>query len=183
MAERCRRQRLHVIGQHVIPPLHCRMRPARHRQHRRRARGCAGLEVRADPRRPHQRHDVGHHWLGQRHAAHHRHRGVDRLQPRDRGHAVFRRVQHAGPHAVLTHDPALIFLGRIGQDLLEQEPVELRLRQRIRALLLDRVLRGDDGEAGTQLVLHAIDGDMPLLHGLQQRGLRLGWRAVDLVRE
>ena len=42
--------------------------------------------------------------------------------------------------------------------------------------------RGDDERVGQQ-ARPAVDGDLPLLHGLQQRGLRLGRRPVDLVGE
>ncbi|OEI69579.1 hypothetical protein Cus16_0186 [Curtobacterium sp. ER1/6] len=64
-----------------------------------------------------------------------------------------------------------------------QEPVELRLRQAVRAGLLDGVLRRDDHERCRQGVACAVDGDGGLLHRLEQR--RLGLRAgpVDLVGE
>ena len=57
----------------------------------------------------------------------------------------------------------------------------LRFGQRIGAFLLDRVLRGQHEERIGQLVPHAADGDLPLLHRFEQRGLRLGRRAVDFV--
>ena len=80
-------------------------------------------------------------------------------------------------------DPPLLVGRRIGDEDLEQEPVELRLGQRIGALLLDRVLRGQDEERLGQGVPAAAGGHLPLLHGLQQRGLGLGRRPVDLVGE
>src|SRR5262249_32665055 len=52
--------------------------------------------------------------------------------------------------------------------------VELGLGQRVGALLLDRVLRGEDGEDARQRVAGAVHGHLPLLHRLEQRGLRLG---------
>ena len=70
---------------------------------------------------------------------------------------------------------------RVADRQLEQEPVELRLGQRVGALVLDRVLRGDDDERVGQRVRLALDGDLALLHRLEQRGLRLRRRAVDLV--
>ena len=36
---------------------------------------------------------------------------------------------------------------------------------------------------GRQGVAHAVDGDLPLLHGLQKRRLGFGRRPVDLVRQ
>ena len=64
-----------------------------------------------------------------------------------------------------------------------QEAVELRFGQRIGADLLDRVLRGDDEERIRQLARLAVLRDLPLLHRLEQRALRLRRRAVDLVGE
>jgi hypothetical protein len=64
---------------------------------------------------------------------------------------------------------------------VEHEAVELGLGQRVGALLLDRVLRRQHEERVGQRVVFAADGDLALLHRLQQRGLRLGRGAVDLV--
>ena len=58
---------------------------------------------------------------------------------------------------------------------LHQEAVELRFRQRIGAFLLDRVLRREHVEGARHVVAVAGDGDVLLLHRLQQR--RLGARA------
>ena len=68
-------------------------------------------------------------------------------------------------------------------DELEQEPVELRLGQRVGALVLDRVLRRGDEERVGERPGHAVGRDLALLHRLEQRRLRLGRRAVDLVGE
>src|SRR5690606_4269024 len=59
--------------------------------------------------------------------------------------------------------------------------VELGLGERERALVLNRVLRRHDHERLRQLVADAVDGDLPLLHRLEERRLRLRRRAVDLV--
>jgi len=77
------------------------------------------------------------------------------------------------------------FRGRIGVAQVDrhQEAVQLRLGQRVGADLLDRVLRGDDEERGGQLARLAVQRHLPLLHRLEQRALRLGRRAVDLVGE
>ena len=64
---------------------------------------------------------------------------------------------------------------------LEQEAIELRLGERVGPLHLDRVLRGEHEERRRQRVGLFADGDRLLLHRLQQRRLRLGRRAVDLV--
>lgn len=53
--------------------------------------------------------------------------------------------------------------------------------QLIGALVFDRVLRrGDDERVGQRLRL-TLHTDLTLFHRLEQRGLRLGWGAVDLI--
>ena len=66
---------------------------------------------------------------------------------------------------------------------LDEKAVELRFGQLVGARLLDRVLRRDDEERATHLVWGAVDRHAPLFHDLEQRGLRLGARAVDLVAD
>ena len=80
------------------------------------------------------------------------------------------------------HVPLLLALGVADADP-QQEAVELRLGQRVGALVLDRVLRRQDEERPRQRVRRALDRDLPLLHRLEQRRLRLRWGAVDLVGE
>ena len=70
---------------------------------------------------------------------------------------------------------------RIADVDLHQEAVELRFRQRIGAFLLQRVLRGEHVERLRQIVARAGDGDVLLLHRLQQRRLGARAGAVDLV--
>ena len=88
---------------------------------------------------------------------------------------------------------ALFGAGRVEQDAplgvaigivdvdLHQEAVELRFGQRIGAFLLDRVLRRQHVERLGQIVARAGDGDVLLLHRLQQRRLGARAGAVDLV--
>ncbi|MDT4814903.1 hypothetical protein FQZ97_479210 [compost metagenome] len=66
---------------------------------------------------------------------------------------------------------------------VQQEAVELRLRQRVGAFLLDGVLGGHDHEQRRQVVGRATHRDLPFGHGFEQRRLHLGRRAVDLVGE
>jgi len=49
------------------------------------------------------------------------------------------------------------------------EPVALRLRQRVGAFHLDRVLGRDHHERRIEAVGDPVDGDLPLFHALQQR--------------
>ena len=79
------------------------------------------------------------------------------------------------------HDVQLLLLARVVDHDVEHEAVELGLGQRIGPLLLDRVLRGQDEEGVGQAVPLAADGDLALLHRLEEGRLGLGRGAVDLV--
>ena len=61
--------------------------------------------------------------------------------------------------------------------------VELRFRQRKHAFLLHRVLSRQNPEGIVQSVGGLADRHLPLLHGLQQRALRLLGSAVDFIRQ
>jgi hypothetical protein len=79
------------------------------------------------------------------------------------------------------HDHEFLFVGRVVHQHLHHEAVDLRFRQRVGALGLDRVLRGHHQEGAGHLVALARDRDLPLLHHFEQRALHLGGGAVDLV--
>jgi hypothetical protein len=79
------------------------------------------------------------------------------------------------------HDGGLVAHAGVVHEHLEQEAVDLRLGQRVGALGLDRVLGGQDQERPRDRVGLAAEGDLALLHDLQERRLDLGRRAVDLV--
>ena len=53
----------------------------------------------------------------------------------------------------------------------------------IGAFLLDRVHGGHHQKGFRQLVGRGADGDLPFLHGLEQRALHFGGGPVDLVRK
>ena len=78
-------------------------------------------------------------------------------------------------------DSLLDVTRRIQHGQLHQEAIELRLGQRIGSLRLDRVLRRDHDERRGKRARDAVDGHLMVLHGLEQRRLRLGGRAVDFV--
>src|SRR3954469_4225386 len=62
-----------------------------------------------------------------------------------------------------------------------EETIELRLGQRIRSMMLDRVLRGDHKKRLRQLVADSVDRNLALVHGLEQRRLSLWSGTVDFV--
>ena len=77
----------------------------------------------------------------------------------------------------------LVLVGRVADVDAHEEAVDLRLGQGIGALEVDGVLRRQHHEGRGQLEAVALDGHLPLLHRLEQRGLGLGGRAVDFVGE
>src|SRR5439155_26094504 len=80
-------------------------------------------------------------------------------------------------------DPKLLVLVWIAEGGADEEAVELRLREQERPFLLDRVLRRDQEEGAGEMARDAVDRDLELRHRLEQRGLRLRHRPVDLVDE
>ncbi len=80
-------------------------------------------------------------------------------------------------------DLLLLFERRILDLEIEHETIELGFGQRIRSFHLDRVLSCDDEERRIEGIGAPPDRDLALLHRLQERGLRFGGRAVDLVGE
>ena len=67
---------------------------------------------------------------------------------------------------------------------LQHEPIQLGLGKRICAFLFDRVFASPARRnGGSRVKGFACGSDLPLLHGLEQRGLCLRRRPVDLVGE
>src|SRR5258708_10427510 len=62
-----------------------------------------------------------------------------------------------------------------------QKAVELRFRQGIGAVMLDRILRGDHEKGQWKRESLAVHGDLRLVHGFEKRGLRARGGAVDFV--
>src|SRR4051794_1459395 len=80
-------------------------------------------------------------------------------------------------------DAVLLRFRWIVDDHVEHEAIELRLGQRIGALLLDRVLRREHEQRTLERVADAVHRHLVFLHRLEQGRLRLRRRAVDLVGE
>ena len=83
--------------------------------------------------------------------------------------------------AVQRQDRQLLLAVRVVDPHVQQEAVELGLGQVVGAFLLDGVLGGQHHEQLRQVVGLLAHGDLVLAHGLEQRRLHLGRRAVDLV--
>ena len=96
---------------------------------------------------------------------------------------VARRQARAGlrPFHALAQHVHFVVMARIADAQQHAEAIQLRLGQRIDAFLLHRVLRRQHPERIGQRIRGVGDGDLPLLHRLEQRALRLGRGAVDLV--
>jgi hypothetical protein len=90
-------------------------------------------------------------------------------------------VRREAGHAV--DDAQFLLLARVADHELHHEAVDLRLGQRVGALLLDRVLRRQHQERVRQPPRVAGQRHLPFLHRLEQRRLHLRRRAVDLVGE
>ena len=80
-------------------------------------------------------------------------------------------------------DLELVLQARVAGRGLDEEAVELRLRERERPLVLHRVLGREEQERLPQRTRDAVNGHLPLGHRLQHRRLGLRHRAVDLVHE
>src|SRR5205085_11479382 len=92
-------------------------------------------------------------------------------------------IRHPDTGSGAGHDRPLHVLAWIGEYMLEQEAIELRFRERIGALLLDRILCGDHHEALAEAMRLAVERDLAFLHRFQKCCLSLWRRAVDLVGE
>ncbi len=104
-------------------------------------------------------------------------------------------LDHAESDRVLDLEPVADVAGVLGQHRrlgvrrrvaerdADSEAVELRLGQRVGALVLDGVLRGEHDEGPGELVGVLVHAHVQLLHALEQPGLGLRRGPVDLVDE
>ena len=87
------------------------------------------------------------------------------------------------PFVIAPQDQLFVCDLRILHSHLDEKAIELRFRQRIGALELDRVLRRERGKRRRQRLRATVDRDLPLLHRLEERRLRPRRHAVDLVHQ
>src|SRR5579872_1096493 len=174
------RGRFHVVGDHVVAPVHRRLCLRDGHQAHGRARTRSQRQRRPIARPPHDLHDVGE----QRFLHGDRFHFLLRLpeQPRVNSRQIHL-FQFARFESVLHVRQQLYFvvLRRIRHAQLQQKPVKLRFRQRIRSFELDRILRGKNGEELRQRISLAVDRDLMLFHALQQRRLRSRRHAVHFI--
>ena len=78
-------------------------------------------------------------------------------------------------------DDKFFLLAGVADQHLHHKPVHLRLGQRVSPLGFDRILSGHDQKRLRHPVGLAGDGDLVLLHHLEQRALHLCRRSVDLI--
>ena len=172
------REIVDVVGDAVVPTVKHGAAARRPREVHARARRRAERELRRRPRRREHVLQV----RGQRGVE------LDAIDLALKGDEL-RRIEHlrhlrrAIGVAALQQEPHLDLRRRVADLHADHEPVELRLGQRVRAGEVLRVLRRDDEERIRQRRRHALDRDLPFVHGLEQRGLRARARAVDLVGE
>src|SRR5580692_6003255 len=170
-------------GQAVLAAGQPRPGPARRQQRGRAAGGDPEQQRRRLPGRPAQVHDVAGNLRRDVHAGDRLSRGGQVGRARDLLDSGGGQIARVEPRGMPGYDADLLLAVGHGHGQLQQEPVQLRLGQGIGALVLHRVLRRGYAERLGQRPRRALHRDLALLHGLEQRGLRLGRRPVDLVRQ
>jgi hypothetical protein len=156
-------QRLHVVGQGVVAAAQQGASLGRAQQQQAGARAGPELGARVLARAVQQRDDIAAQGVGGVHAAR---RVLDGQQLGRRGHRL-EHVDAVGDLVGAEHGD-LARRRRIAHRHARHEAVDLRLGQRVGALELDRVLRGQHDERARQLVRVHVDGHAPLLHALEQ---------------
>src|SRR3712207_4523330 len=154
----------HVVGRDEVAPAHRgeRLRAQEQRDARARARAVSDRRVLA--RAAHYVDEVAAHAVfGARGpdfgaAAH------DGLVVGKRPHVYLVEPTRVEPCVPVPDDARLLLGRRVRDDYLQKEAVELRLRQRVRALVLDVVLGREYGEERRYGLRLAVDCDLALLH-------------------
>jgi hypothetical protein len=80
-------------------------------------------------------------------------------------------------------DGAFGFVRWIAHFHAHKETVELGFGERVCAVMLDGILRGDDEEGLRELQGAAVDGDLGFVHGFEKCGLGARGGAIDFVGE
>jgi hypothetical protein len=128
-------------------------------------------------RRRHERDDVVGHLVTDVEGAYGVLKPPDPVRREHLGHVV----ERLAPLDVASSDPGLASRIRIADAQADEEPVELRLGQRERPLVLDRVLGREHDERLGEWSGDALERNLALLHRLEEGGLRSRRCPVDLV--
>ena len=109
------------------------------------------------------------------------HIGLHRQQFFAREH-LLDRVQRVFRKAIPEQRHLRVVIG-VADGQAHHEAIYLRVGEELRARRADVVLRCDDDKGLFQRICPPVHGDLPLLHRLQQRGLRFAGGAVDFVAQ
>ena len=88
-------------------------------------------------------------------------------------------IRRRGRHQI--KDLALLGFRWIADVQFQHEAIELRFGQLVGALLLERVLRGEDKKWVGEGISGFANRDLAFLHRLEERALDLGRGAIDFV--
>ena len=171
------RDRLDVLGRHVVAAVEHRLPAGQGDEREPAARARPDGHLGVLPGRVDQRDDVGQDRRLHRHP-------VQARPHRQHGPVVDHRPQGRRRPGLLDPSAQQLLLVRdveVAQRHPQQEAVELGLRQGVRPLVLDRVVRREHDEGPGERPGLAVAGHLLLGHRLEQRRLGLGWRPVDLV--
>src|SRR3989449_87293 len=179
MGERRHRDRLDVVRRDEVPSRDRGSR-ARHLQEGEGASWTrADIDLAVGPRR---RDDVDHVPFDDGLDVDVFDRGLQGAHLVGRRHPLDRRVVRPAFSASL-EDLDFLLSRRVAHVDLQQESIDLGFRQRIGALVLNRILRRNHEERPVERERFALQRRLPFLHRLEERGLGLRRGAVDLVRE
>ena len=180
MAKNGRRGSFYVIGQKIVAAVHARNRAS----NKKKADGSAGAGAERNRRPIASAAGQGNHIRMKGRLNTHAGDFAARCgkKPR-RERSDFHLIEAVGIKTlfVLRENFHFFLSGRIGDANFKKEAVELSFRKRVGALEFDGILRGEDGEVFRERIANAVDGDLALFHGFQQRGLRARGSAVDFV--
>ena len=177
MRQRGHRHLLDVIGDDVVALVQHGLAAGQLDQGQAAARAGAHLHLRVVPGRPDDGHDVVEQVRADLHPLERVPHGQHTVRA---GHRVQLNLLAGAGHPPAEH-VGLVAAAQVAEPQPHQEPVELGLGQLVGALVLDRVVRGQDDERLRQQPGLPVHADLALAHGLEQRRLGLRRRPVDLV--
>ena len=179
MGQRGHRERFHVVGQDEVAPVRERAGPRRAEQREGAARAHPQRQERRGARRRHQRHEVVEHGLVRAHAV----RRVLEREHRERRRARARGASTAGAAARRGGSPSRPArrgsrCGCAGESGRAATPGSGKVPSYSCGFCVASTMNGL-----RQHVRGVVEGDLRLVHRLEQARLGLGRGAVDLVGE